>query len=67
MSLGGLCFRSRERYFEKSMIEVAVPYSMDTPNIFVPAQIVYALELPEERNFSYGVSYMRSPKHLREI
>ena len=23
--------------------------------------------IPEERNFSYGVSYMRSPKRLREI
>jgi PilZ domain len=67
MSLGGLCFRSRERYFEKSMIEVAVPYSPGTPSTFVPAQIVYVLELPRGRNFRYGVAYMRSAKDLREI
>jgi PilZ domain len=67
MSLGGLCFRSRERYFEKSMIEVAVPYSPRTPSIFVPAQIVYVRGLPERRDFRHGVAYMRSPKDLREI
>jgi PilZ domain len=67
MSLGGLCFRSRERYFEKSMIEVAVPYSPSTPSIFVTAQIVYVRGLPEGRDFRHGVAYMRSPKPPREI
>jgi PilZ domain len=67
MSLGGLGFRSRERYFEKSMIEVAVPYSPRTPSIFVPAQIVYVRGLPEGRDVSHGVAYMRLPKDLREI
>jgi hypothetical protein len=65
-SRGGLCFRSRRRYLEKSTIEVAAPYSPGMPSLFVPAQIVYVRELPEGKLFRYGVAYIQSAKN-REI
>jgi hypothetical protein len=64
MSRSGFCFRSHKRYSERFMIEVAVPYSPDTPNIFVPAQIVYVQELTQEKLFRCGAFYVRSSKNL---
>lgn len=62
MSRSGFCFRSHQRYSERLVIEVAVPYSPNTPNIFVPAQIVYVQELTQEKLFRCGAFYVRSPK-----
>ncbi len=64
MSRGGIRFKSRKRYFEKSFIEVAVPYSPDAASIFVPAQIVYVLELTEEQLFRCGAAYLKSSRSL---
>jgi len=58
MSRGGLCFKSRKRYFERSWIEVAVPYTPGGQSIFVHAQIAYVQELPEEKLFRCGVAYL---------
>jgi hypothetical protein len=62
MSRGGLCFKSRKRYFPGTSIEVAVPYSASpgAQSIFVHARIVYVQELPEEKLFRYGVEYLKS-------
>lgn len=60
ISRGGVRLKSRKRYSEKAMIEVAVPYSPGTPSVFVPAQIVYAQELPSENLYRYGVAYLTS-------
>jgi hypothetical protein len=63
MSKGGLRFKSRQRYYALSFIEVAVPYQPGQPAIFVPAQIVFAEELPEQRLYRCGVQYLtRSTK-----
>jgi len=63
MSKGGLRFKSRQRYYAQSLIEVAVPYEPGQPAIFVPAQIVFAEELPEQRLYRCGVQYLtRSTK-----
>ncbi len=62
MSKGGLRFKSPKRYYERSLIEVAVPYQPGQPAIFVPAQIVYVEELPEQQLFRCGVSYIKSTK-----
>jgi hypothetical protein len=62
MSKGGLCFKSSKRYYERSFIEVAVPYVPGQPAIFVPAQIVFVQELPEQRVFRYGVQYLNRTK-----
>ena len=62
MSKGGLRFKSRKQYYAQSLIEVAVPYQPGQPSIFVPAQIVYVEELPEQQLFRYGVQFLRPTK-----
>lgn len=47
VSRGGFSFKSSKGYLEGSRIEVAVPYSAETANIFVPARILWSLELPD--------------------
>lgn len=60
MSRGGLRFKSKQQYFEKTLIEVAVPYAPGDQAIFVAGQIVYAQELPEQKLYRCGVMYLRS-------
>jgi hypothetical protein len=60
MSRGGLRFKSKQKYFEKTLIDVAVPYARGDQTIFVPAQIVYVQELPEQNLYRCGVMYLRS-------
>jgi hypothetical protein len=62
MSRGGLRFKSTKKYFEKMLIDVAVPYSQGDQAIFVSAQIVYVQELPEQSLYRCGVMYLRSGK-----
>lgn len=62
MSRGGLRFKSRKRYYDRTLIEVAVPYIPGQPAIFIPAQIVFFQELPEQQLFRYGVAYLQLPK-----
>ena len=57
MSRGGICFRSRKQYFERTAIEVAVPYAASGQPIFVPAEIAWVQELPKEKQYRCGVSY----------
>ena len=59
MSRGGLRFKSRKRYFERSTIEIAAPYTPGTQSIFVHARIVYVQELPDEKLFRCGVQYLK--------
>jgi len=60
MSRGGLRFKSSRKYFEKMLIDVAVPYSPGDQAIFVAAQIAYVQELPEQNTYRCGVMYLRS-------
>ena len=62
MSRGGLCFKSSKRYYDRTLIDVAVPYAPGQPALFVPAQIVFTQELPEQQLFRYGVAYLQLPK-----
>jgi hypothetical protein len=62
MSKGGLRFKSPTRYYAQSLVEVAVPYQKGQAAIFVPAQIVFVEELPEQRLFRYGVQYLKATK-----
>jgi hypothetical protein len=62
ISRGGLRFKSTRKYFEKAMIDVAVPYSGGDQAIFVPAQVAYVQELPEQKMYRCGVTYLRSGK-----
>ena len=60
ISRGGLRFKSRKEYVANTEIEVAAPYSAGAPAIFVRAQVVYVVELKQERRFRCGVCYAKS-------
>jgi hypothetical protein len=55
----GMCFRSKRRYEKGTPIDVAVPYSPDAANIFLPARIVYSEELPKAGLFRHGTEYRK--------
>ena len=57
MSKGGICFRSRKKYFERTPIEVAVPYSPGGNAIFVPAEIAWVTEITKDKLYRCGVAY----------
>lgn len=58
VSRGGISFKSSMHYAEGSVVEVAVPYSPGTGNIFAPARVEHAEKLPAEGVTLYGVSYI---------
>jgi len=60
VSRGGLRFKTRTRYYEKALIEVAAPYSSGQLAIFVSAKIIFAQQLPEQNLFRYGVAFLKS-------
>jgi hypothetical protein len=53
----GLCFRSKRRYDANTGIDVAVPYSPEAANIFLPARIVYSEGVPKAGLFRHGTEY----------
>lgn len=55
----GVCFRSKRRYDANAAVEIAVPYSPDSGNIFLPARIVYSEEIPKAGLFRHGTEYRR--------
>jgi hypothetical protein len=55
----GMCFRSKRRYDADAAIEVAVPYSPDAANIFLPARVVYSEEMPKAGLFRHGTEYRK--------
>jgi hypothetical protein len=57
MSKGGLSFKSRKKYFERTAIEVAVPYSPGANAIFVPAEIAWVVEITKDKLYRCGVAY----------
>lgn len=59
VSRGGFAFKSRRSYYIGAGIEVAVPYSAGSGNIFCPAAVVNARELPQEGSTLYGIHYQK--------
>ncbi|MGH9712305.1 MAG: PilZ domain-containing protein [Candidatus Acidiferrales bacterium] len=55
----GMCFRSKRRYESQSKIQVAVPYSPDAANIFLPARVIYSEEMPKAGLFRHGTEYSK--------
>jgi hypothetical protein len=62
MSKGGLCFKSRKRYFERTTIEVAVPYSPGGNAIFVAAEIAWVVEITKDKLYRCGAVYLRTSR-----
>jgi hypothetical protein len=54
-----MCFRSKRHYQANAEIEVAVPYSPDAANIFLPARVVYSEEMPKAGLFRHGTEYRK--------
>lgn len=59
MSKGGLSFKSRKQYYERTSIEIAVPYSVGANAIFVPAEIAWVVEVTKDKLYKCGVAYRR--------
>jgi hypothetical protein len=55
----GMCFRSKRRFKADAPVLIAVPYSPDAANIFLPARIVYSEEIPKAGLFRHGTVYHR--------
>ena len=55
----GMCFRSKRRYEADASVLVAVPYSPDAANIFIPARIVYSEAIPKAGLFRHGTEFRR--------
>lgn len=62
MSKGGICFKSRKKYFENTEIEVAVPYAPGGNAIFVPAKIAWVVEITPDKQYKCGVAYRISSR-----
>src|SRR4029077_19810163 len=58
LARGGLSFYSTSTYAEGSSVEMAVPYTSKTPNIYVPARVVSSRKGVDKGLIEYGVSYM---------
>ncbi len=59
VSRQGIAFRSRRKYDEGAQLEVAVPYTPGTANVFVPAIVVHVRALPTAGLYRHGVKYLR--------
>jgi hypothetical protein len=55
----GVCFRSKRRYEANATVEIAVPYSPESGNIFLPARVVYSEEIPKAGLFRHGTEYRK--------
>lgn len=58
ISKGGFRFKSSREYPGGTRVEVAVPYTKSSTNIFCPATISYCQKLPEGK-FRQGVNYLK--------
>ena len=61
VSRGGFRFVSNHYYIEGSPISVAMPYTPNAANIFVPARIMWRKEVIHLGKLQYGVAY-EAPK-----
>lgn len=59
VSRQGIAFRSRRKYEEGTHVEVAVPYTQGTANVFIPAVVMHVRALPTAGLYRHGVRYLR--------
>ncbi len=62
VSRGGFRFKSPKQYPAGGVVEVAVPFTRGSGNIFTPARIEHCEELSSEGLRLYGVSYIQVHK-----
>ncbi len=61
-SRGGFRFVSEHYYDVGFAIDVAMPYTVNAANIFVPARIMWRREIKRLDRLEYGVAYTQAPK-----
>jgi hypothetical protein len=59
ISKSGFRFVGRKEYRQATRVEVSVPYTKSSNNMFSLASIVYCLKLPDGR-YRHGVSYTKT-------
>ena len=59
VSRGGVCFQSSRTYGEDTWVQVAVPYTPGSANIFVAGRIVRSRKMDNGLT-EYGVEYAKS-------
>lgn len=62
VSRGGLCFKSEKVYEVGENVEVSMPYTKGSANIFSPAVIVNARQLAGEGNILYGAKFVKETR-----
>ncbi|HEV2491169.1 MAG TPA: PilZ domain-containing protein [Candidatus Acidoferrales bacterium] len=62
VSQQGIAFRSRRKYEVGAQVEVAVPFTAGTANVFIPAVIVHARPLPSAGLHRHGAKYLHKDK-----
>jgi len=60
ISRGGICFRSKREYAVQAWIQVAVPYTPEAANIFVPGRIAWHRQTANGLH-EHGVQYVKTP------
>ena len=63
-SRGGFRFVSAHYYVVGFAIDVAMPYTANAANIFVPARIMWRREVKRLDRLEYGVAYTQAPKKV---
>lgn len=59
VSRGGICFMTRKYLVPGTRIDIAAPYSKDTENIFVPAEVVRIREIADNAPYECGAVYLK--------
>jgi len=62
VSQGGFRFQSAHHYPEGIRLFVAMPFTPNASNVFVPARIVWRRELSRLKKHEYGIAYVTAPE-----
>lgn len=62
VSKQGVAFRSRRKFEAGTQVEVAVPYTAGTANVFIPAVIVHTRPLPSAGLHRHGAKYLHKDR-----
>jgi len=59
VSKGGICFMTRKYIAPGTRIDIAAPYSRNTENIFIPAEVVRIREIADNTRYECGAAYLK--------
>lgn len=62
VSKQGIAFRSQRKYGVGTEVEIAVPFTAGTANVFIPAVIMHSRPLPSAGLNRHGAKYMHKDK-----